>query len=416
MNNEFEYKEEYQYLTSAMLNVTDDCNLQCRYCFVEQHPHYMTLDTAKAAVDWLYKNYLKKKELNIPTINNKISLYFFGGEPMLCYETIIKPIVQYCEEQYKDLFQFGMTTNGTLLSKEKIDWLQHYNFSLLLSIDGNKETQDFNRPCRNCTMSSFDLIEKNIPYLLEKFPNLTFRSTGYAPTIHHMFENYLYAESLGFKRWLTICDNRNKWTQQQINNFKEELSKIYFYRLEQIGKGIEPMICSRIDNWFNYTIMLLNNHNFENLSIQRCGLATTNGAIGYDGSIYGCQEQVSKDNKNLFYIGNIFKKGINKDLHFKLLKTYYDNQKNTILKKEECEKCSLKNFCINNTLYCPSTTFDLFNNFNQITEISCFVKQYCYKNSILFLTILSNIDQNELNKYLQRGVKENGLLWSRNNK
>jgi len=53
---EFEYKEYYKYLTNVMLNVTDDCNLACRYCFVEQHPHYMTLDTAKAAVDWQYNN------------------------------------------------------------------------------------------------------------------------------------------------------------------------------------------------------------------------------------------------------------------------------------------------------------------------------------------------------------------------
>jgi len=39
-----------------MLNVTDDCNLQCRYCFVQQQPHYMTLQTAKDIADWLYQN------------------------------------------------------------------------------------------------------------------------------------------------------------------------------------------------------------------------------------------------------------------------------------------------------------------------------------------------------------------------
>jgi len=32
---QFIYKKEYKYLTSAMLNVTDDCNLECKYCFVE---------------------------------------------------------------------------------------------------------------------------------------------------------------------------------------------------------------------------------------------------------------------------------------------------------------------------------------------------------------------------------------------
>jgi molybdenum cofactor biosynthesis enzyme MoaA len=35
MEQFFEYKKHYQYLTACMLNVTDSCNLKCRYCFVE---------------------------------------------------------------------------------------------------------------------------------------------------------------------------------------------------------------------------------------------------------------------------------------------------------------------------------------------------------------------------------------------
>ena len=30
----FEYKEEYSKLTNVCLNLTDSCNLACRYCFV----------------------------------------------------------------------------------------------------------------------------------------------------------------------------------------------------------------------------------------------------------------------------------------------------------------------------------------------------------------------------------------------
>ena len=34
-NKKFEYKEEYKYPRTIMLNLTDDCNLACKYCFVE---------------------------------------------------------------------------------------------------------------------------------------------------------------------------------------------------------------------------------------------------------------------------------------------------------------------------------------------------------------------------------------------
>ena len=66
MEKEFEYKEEYGWLTNICLNVTDACNLACRYCFVEQHPHYMTLDVAKQAVHFILDNLEKKnKKLSI---------------------------------------------------------------------------------------------------------------------------------------------------------------------------------------------------------------------------------------------------------------------------------------------------------------------------------------------------------------
>ena len=60
MSKKFKYKEEYGWFTSACLNVTDACNLACRYCFVEQHPHYMTLETAKKCVDFLISNIDKR--------------------------------------------------------------------------------------------------------------------------------------------------------------------------------------------------------------------------------------------------------------------------------------------------------------------------------------------------------------------
>ena len=124
------------------MSITDDCNLECIYCFTEHHPHYMKLETAIAAADWVYKNLEyrgipKEEERNRDTC---CELYFFGGEPLLCYETVIVPLVEYCKNKYPGLFYFGCTTNGTLLTKDKIDFFKQNNFCILLSIDGNEYT------------------------------------------------------------------------------------------------------------------------------------------------------------------------------------------------------------------------------------------------------------------------------------
>jgi len=58
---------------------------------------------------------------------------------MLCYESVIKPVVKYCNEKYPFAFHYGITTNGTLLNKERIDFLKENNFSILYSIDGPPE-------------------------------------------------------------------------------------------------------------------------------------------------------------------------------------------------------------------------------------------------------------------------------------
>ena len=47
-----------------------------------------------------------------------------------------------------------MTTNGTLLNQDRINFLKENEIYLLLSCDGPPEVQDYNRPCRDGSNSS----------------------------------------------------------------------------------------------------------------------------------------------------------------------------------------------------------------------------------------------------------------------
>jgi MoaA/NifB/PqqE/SkfB family radical SAM enzyme len=46
---------EYSMPTSLLLGVTNQCNLKCNYCFVEQNPMIMSLETAEKAIEWVKK-------------------------------------------------------------------------------------------------------------------------------------------------------------------------------------------------------------------------------------------------------------------------------------------------------------------------------------------------------------------------
>ena len=398
----FEYKEEYAWLTNACLNITDACNLACKYCFVEQHPHYMTLDTAKHAVHYILDNLEKRNKKFNKNEQGKIN--FFGGEPMLLYDEIIVPLTNYIKDNNFPI-KLSMTTNGTLLNEERIKFLYNNNFSLLLSIDGDEYTQNFNRPCRNNKIKSFDLLKDNIPIILEYFPNITFRSTIYSKSVEKTFENYIFAIQRGFKNIFMIPDCRHPWTKEEKEKLHQEIHKIYSFMdfCFTSGKGL-PIDCRPIQEsftkFYNQDLHLLKqdkNQKKENRNPFRCGLGINGyGSIGYDGSILACQEQTSKNNdKNIFYLGNIYKKGIEKEKQNNLVKLYIESVKNECDNKENCKKCYFNKTCFYD--FCPSTSMDLFNNFLYIPEIYCQWKEWLTLDAIILNNKLVK-ENNELYK------------------
>lgn len=404
---EFEYKEEYRYLTDVCLNLTDACNLACKYCFVEQHPHYMTLETAKKAADFLYNNLRIKKEKFNYKKNTTATITYFGGEPTLMWDEIIVPLTNYCNEKYPNEFNFTMTTNGTLLNKERIKFLKDNNIFVLLSIDGAKRTQDYNRPCHDFNKSSFELVANNIVDILEAFPQTTFRSTIYQDTVQYLYENYLFAEFCGFQNWYAMPNCREKWSEKNLQILNEQFNKIYTYRILQFQNNIFPMNAKIIDDSFTRLIemdiaKLTRPNEIPNThrNVNRCGLGTSSGSIGYNGWIYGCQEQPSKDEKNIFIIGDI-DNGINVEKHITLLKEYHKQQVSYCENKNKCINCQLRPICTN--FACPSTSWDLYHSFVINTEIGC-----DWLNMLVDLAAnTSKILVNENNKLFQTYLSNN---------
>lgn len=397
----FDYKEEYGWLTNICLNLTDACNLECKYCFVEQHPHFMSYDVALKAVNFILENLEKKnKKFNS---NERCNLTYFGGEPTLMWDEIIVPLTKYIRENNYPI-DLNMTTNGTLLNKERIEFLKEFDVPILLSFDGAEETQNFNRKCRNQEENSFDLVVKNIPLILEAFPYTTFRGTIYAPTADKTFENYIFAEYAGFKNIFLVPDERSPWTEEQKDNLKNEIDKIYSYMdyCFSVEKR-KPINFSLINNSFTHvlkhdlnTLTNKNNKKTQRPAV-RCGLGTGMGSIGYDGSIFGCQEQTSKGKDNIFYIGNL-NTGINKELHSKLLANYVEENQQMSENPKKCEECNLCAFCHEFT--CPSTTYDLFDSFFITSEIKCDWFSWLFNNSAILMNKLTNEDNLIFKDYL----------------
>lgn len=164
-NLEYSLKNE---MTSLTLEVTEECNLRCKYCIYHpSHPEFrgfgvrkMTMDTAVKAIDLLFASSDQSTERVIG---------FYGGEPLTNWK-IIKDSIEYAQNKAKSTekeIQFAITTNATLINRKIAEYLiLKTNMYFTLSIDGPKAVHDRNRIFIN-GKGSFDRTLNGFKHLVD---------------------------------------------------------------------------------------------------------------------------------------------------------------------------------------------------------------------------------------------------------
>lgn len=294
-------------ITSAMLVVTHGCNLRCRYCFVQKEPQRMALSTAKDAARFLMANAVASGG-GTPEIN------FFGGEPMLEFDTVIKPLVEWVHDELGKPFRFSITTNGTLLTDERIRFMQRHGFGLLLSMDGNAPVQDYNRPCAD-GKGSFTILKPIVPKVLAAWPGTTFRMTAIPETCSHLFESIMWASAQGFTNFFVTPNVFEAWDDAARDVLAGELRKYADYYADCKARGVRPITFSTFEQAFQdmKQIELAEKQGAYRAmpkcrSEGKCGLGTSRFAsIHPNGNLYACQEMTSNEGEeSAFYIGSIY--------------------------------------------------------------------------------------------------------------
>ncbi len=145
-------------IKALCLNIAHDCNLRCKYCFADEGEYHgrralMSFEVGKAALDFLVANSGNRRNLEVD---------FFGGEPLMNWE-VVKKIVEYgrsIEKEHNKNFRFTITTNGTLLTDEILEYVNKEMGNIVLSIDGRKEVNDAMRPRKGGQGCYDDIVPK----------------------------------------------------------------------------------------------------------------------------------------------------------------------------------------------------------------------------------------------------------------
>ncbi len=174
-------------LRQITFEVTDACNLKCKYCgygeFYEGYDHreskYMSFEQAKSIIDYLANLWKNHKAASYKP---RTYFGFYGGEPLMNM-FLIKEIISYVEQlNLNRNIVYSMTTNGMLLNKY-IKYLVEKEINLLISLDGDKYAHGYR--VNHSNVNSFDAVSGNIKEIQRKYPDYFTEHVNFNAVLHN---------------------------------------------------------------------------------------------------------------------------------------------------------------------------------------------------------------------------------------
>lgn len=328
-------------IKAMCLHIAHDCNLRCKYCFAStgdfgEGRKLMTFETGKAAIDFLLNNSGDRVNLELD---------FFGGEPLMNFD-VVKQIVAYArskEKEYNKNFRFTITTNGMLLTDDKIDFINKEMSNVVLSIDGRKEVNDRLR-VRVDGSGCYDKILEGYKNLVSKRGDKDYYVRGTYTKYNLDFSNdVMHLYDLGFDQVSVepvMADENMPYaiTDDDVDAISKEY-EVLAEKLEEIRE--DGGFC----NFFHF-MLDLDQGPCAIKRLRGCGSGNEYVAITPDGDIYPCHQFVGIPE---FKMGNLEEGTFDNSIKERFAKTH-------VYAKEDCKKCWAKFYCsggcnANNFLY-----------------------------------------------------------------
>lgn len=272
------------------LLITQNCNLACRYCYINKRKIKLDLHLAEKAVHFVYEN---------SSPGEKICIGFFGGEPLLEFERI-KAIT--CMIEAHPSFtgrevEIQVTTNGTIFNDEIAGFLNEHNIGLGISCDGIPEVQNLNRRFIDGKPSSGH-VGSNIIKALNSVKGVMVNSVFTPSTFRLLPRSIRYLYSLGLRRIFINPDFSARWTNSEAEVLQQvynEVAEIYIdWHLKD-----DPAFISLIDG--KIIVMLNGGYRIE----ERCHMGRKEFAISPDGNIFPCERLLGDGSRNSHCIGTL---------------------------------------------------------------------------------------------------------------
>lgn len=344
-------------IKAMCLHIAHDCNLRCEYCFAStgdfgEGRKLMDFETGKKAIDFLIEKSADRKFLELD---------FFGGEPLMNFG-VVKQIVEYARSREKEcgkVFRFTITTNGMLLTEDKMDFINREMSNVVLSIDGRKEVNDRMRKRADGT-GSYDKILENF----KKFVSIRGDKDYYVRGTYTKYnldfsEDVMHLYDMGFDQISVepvMADPSEPYAITEGNLariFKEyEILADKIQKIQNEGKFI---------NFFHF-MLDLDQGPCAIKRLRGCGCGNEYVAVTPDGDIYPCHQFVGIED---YKMGSLNDGTFNNEL-----KTAFAGSH--VYSKPECKKCWAKFYCSGG---CNANNYIYAGDIHNAHKLSCQIQK-----------------------------------------
>jgi uncharacterized protein len=357
---------------SLCLMITHNCNFSCTYCFekdkINPGIHVMSLEVGQRSLKLI-------TELSQDRIN--IEIDFFGGEPLLYFDTL-RQIVAYgrnLENTYNKKFWFSLTTNASLITDEIMSFLIAENISLILSIDGDKKAHDLYRVFRDGT-GTFSDTWKGIQKVIQSEHKGYYVRGTYTKETPDFLNQVLYLEALGLEQ----ISFEPVVSEDPVVSFTKKDLPLLRRTYEKLA---DEYIVHRKNNpnlrFYHFEVNLEEGSCLQKL-MTSCGAGVEYLSVSPDGKLYPCHQF---DGNHTYELGNV-DNGINNPALVERLRSLTN-----VGEKEKCNFCWARTLCGGG---CLANNLSINKDLNKIYDLGCEIQKIRFEAALYVQTQLKEIN------------------------
>lgn len=306
-------------LLSAHILLTLECNFRCKYCFVTHKPRYMTEFTLRNTMEML---------INPDVVESKFHIEFFGGEPLLSSDLVLKG-ADYARELGKKRginVSVGLVSNMALITKDLLHEFRARDIDILASYDGAYTHNETRHP------NSAQVVKDNIKLAVAEGVRCAVATQIVSGHISNLYENVVDVLDSGVTTFALnpVLHGYSPFTEEDFNNLDVQFGLIVdlLFARKIAGSNI---VWSQMDNQLS-AILRVARHGKQKTNYDwGCGGCKGSLAIDPEGYIMPCQQMPTGGDFDHWCMGHVASGRIDSDVRANFLTAMFP----------ECSECGV---------------------------------------------------------------------------